>query len=225
MSNISLSVNGIGFTVKKRKILSEVKFQVNAGSVFAVVGHNGAGKTTLFHLILGFKTQTAGEIELLGTSNLNFKCRAKVGYVPERPYVHLEQTLRNFLNFHAELMDLSRNERKEQVSRVANEVGLGGHLDYSMTTFSKGMLQKSVIAQASLGQPDLYILDEPMSGLDPDAREAIKSQIIRIKQSGKTVIFSSHAFEDVELLADEVVSLKAGKVQFKGSVSEWKQSR
>ncbi|MBC7396132.1 MAG: ABC transporter ATP-binding protein [Bdellovibrionales bacterium] len=225
MNEASLSVSKLDFAIKKRVILKDVAFKVSIGSVFAVVGHNGAGKTTLFHLILGLKIQTGGEILLLGKSNLDFKARAKLGYVPERPYVQLEQTLRAFLLFHVTLIGLSSAQRKLEVERVSREVQLEKHLDHLLSTFSKGMLQKSLIAQASLGSPDLYLLDEPMSGLDPDAREAVRGQILRLKQQKKTIIFSSHALEDVEQLSDEVLILKDGRAEFLGTVADWKRTR
>ena len=225
MNDASLSVKSLSFAIRKRQILKHLEFQVRPGTVFAVVGHNGAGKTTLFHLILGLKIQTAGDIQLLGKSNLDFSSRKKLGYVPERPYLHLEQTLRAMLNFHATLAGLTGMKKKAEVERVAKDVGLSTHLDFALSSFSKGMLQKSLIAQASLGEPDLYILDEPMSGLDPEAREAVREQIMRLKQEQKTIIFSSHALEDVEQLSDEVLILKEGNIEFLGSVADWKSKR
>ncbi len=225
MSELVLNADQLQFSIKKRNLLKGVRFSVTRGKTFAVVGHNGAGKTTLFHLILGLKIQTGGTIELFGKSNLDFKSREKIGYVPERPYLNLEMTLQGLLIYHAKLMGLASGFTKDEVKRVANEVGLQNHLHQALSTFSKGMLQKSLLAQARLGHPELYIMDEPMSGLDPEAREEVRQQIQKLKKEGRTIIFSSHALEDVEQLADEVLILKEGSVNFLGTVTEWKANR
>ena len=225
MSEAVLSAVGVGFSVRKRAILEQISFEVQRGIVFAVVGHNGAGKTTLFHLLLGLKFQNVGEIKLLGKSNLDPASRTNLGYVPERPYLNLESSFRSFLSYHANLLGLPYAERVKQIAKVAHGVGLEPHLDQDLNTFSKGMLQKALVAQALLGNPELLILDEPMSGLDPEARDSVRKLIVDLKTQGKTLIFSSHALEDVEQLADQVILLNQGKIQFLGSVTEWKSER
>jgi ABC-2 type transport system ATP-binding protein len=225
MSEMILSAKDIHFSLKKRKLLEQINFDVPKGIVFAVVGHNGAGKTTLFHLVLGLKFQNKGEITLLGKSNFDPESRAKLGYVPERPYLNLEYSFRSFLSYHANLLAIPRVKRSSEITKVALAVGLDSHLKQALSTFSKGMLQKALVAQALLGDPEVLILDEPMSGLDPDSREGVRKLIIQLKKSGKTLIFSSHALDDVEQLADQVLILEKGKVEFLGSVSEWKAKR
>ena len=225
MSEAALIVSKIRFQMGKRVILDEINFSILKGRVFAVVGHNGAGKTTLFHLILGLKIQNEGEIALLGESNLNWKARRKLAYVPERPYLSLSLTLQSFLSFHAKLNGIPSREQAAETKRVAEAVGLEANLSYALSTFSKGMLQKSLLAQAMIGNPEILLLDEPMSGLDPEARESVRQRIIQWKNEGKTIVFSSHALEDVEQLSDEVLILKEGKIQFLGSVKEWGAQR
>jgi ABC-2 type transport system ATP-binding protein len=225
MSELILSVKDIHFSLKKRKLLEQIDFKVPKGIVFAVVGHNGAGKTTLFHLLLGLKFQNKGEITLLGKSNFDHESRAKLGYVPERPYLNLEYSFRSFLSYHANLLAIPRVKRSSEITKVALAVGLENHLKQGLSTFSKGMLQKALLAQALLGDPELLILDEPMSGLDPDSREAVRKLMNQLKKAGKTLIFSSHALEDVEQLADQVLILEKGKIEFLGSVAEWKAKR
>jgi len=225
MSESALSVVNLRFSIRKRLILDQINFEVPKGCVFAVVGHNGAGKTTLFHILLGLKIQSKGQIVILGKQNLDHRSRAKLGYVPERPYLDLSSNLRDFLLFHANLMGISYQKRDEEIKNAAQSVGLLENLNQELSTFSKGMLQKTLIAQATLGNPEILILDEPMSGLDPEAREAVRHQIISLKNLGKTLIFSSHALEDVGLLADQVLIIKSGKIEFLGSVSQWKEQR
>ena len=228
MSNAStlpvLTVKGLSFKINKRQILSEIHFEALRGKTLAIVGHNGAGKTTLFHILLGLKFQKTGEVLLDGKSNLDPNSRAKLGYVPERPYFNLEISFRSFLVFHSSLAGLRGLDLNKEIQRVALVVGLADYLDEALKTFSKGMLQKALLAQSMLGNPEIMILDEPMSGLDVDARLNIRNQIIAFKEEGKTLIFSSHALEDVERLADQVLILDSGKIKFYGSVSEWKAS-
>jgi ABC-2 type transport system ATP-binding protein len=225
MSDLAVSVKDLRFSIRKKPILEQINFDVPKACVFAVVGHNGAGKTTLFHVLLGLKIQNAGDVQLWGKSNLDPSSRAELGYVPERPYLNLERSFKSVLSFHASLMGVAYRDRKAAVLKAAESVGLEKHLSQDLSTFSKGMLQKALLAQAVLGDPQILILDEPMSGLDPEARESVRKTVLSLKQSGKTLIFSSHALEDVEQLADRVMIIKAGKIEFLGSVAEWKASR
>jgi ABC-2 type transport system ATP-binding protein len=216
----AIEVVGLEFGIGPKQILKGLNFVVPRGRVFAVVGHNGAGKTTFFHILLGLKFQTAGQVRILGKSNEDWRARSSIGYVVERPYLNLEHEFVSLLRYHARLAGVPRD--RETFEKIAEEVGLGGHLDEHLSTFSKGMLQKAVLAQASLGNPEIKILDEPMSGLDPESRESVKAQIQRWRDSGKTIIFSSHVMEDVEQLADEVLILDSGEVSFRGTVEEWR---
>jgi ABC-2 type transport system ATP-binding protein len=221
----AIEVQNLEFQIRGRRLLHSMSFSVPRGRTFGVVGHNGAGKTTLFHVLLGLKFPSSGEVRILGVPQLNPESRRGVGYVPERPYLNLDLRFRDFLKFHAELIGLSGSILSEELARVADEVGLSQNLNQRFATFSKGMLQKAVLAQASLGNPSVLILDEPLSGLDPESRESVKERMKVWKQQGRTLIFSSHALEDVELLAEEVLVLKGGVMQFQGEVSEWRSAR
>ncbi len=222
-STPAVKVEGLVFSLQKKTLLSELSFEVNQASSFAIIGHNGAGKTTLFHLLLGLKVPNRGTIHLFNQPSLSARSRARIGYVPERPYLNLELKFSEVLELHFELMAIDSKQRTSELARVASIVGLEKHLDQRLKTFSKGMLQKAMIAQALLGDPRLLILDEPMSGLDPETREALKGWIRQWKQEGRTVIFSTHALDDVETLADQVLVLKGGKIEFLGSEQSWKE--
>jgi ABC-2 type transport system ATP-binding protein len=221
----ALEARGLELRIGKRTLLHPMSFFLAPGRTLGVVGHNGAGKTTLFHVLLGLKFPVAGEIRLFGRDHRDPRSRKGLGYVPERPYLNLDLRFGAFLRFHAGLIGLSGDALRRETVRVADEVGLGAHLDQRFRTFSKGMLQKAVLAQASLGSPGLLILDEPLSGLDPESREAVKSRMQAWKQEGRTLVFSSHALEDVETLAQEVMVLKGGVMQFYGEIARWRDSR
>jgi ABC-type multidrug transport system ATPase subunit len=221
----AIEAKGLGFRIRSRKLLHSMSFELVQGKTLGVVGHNGAGKTTLFHVLLGLKFPSSGEVRLFGRSNLIPESRAGLGYVPERPYLNLDLTFEGFLQFHSGLIGMEKSEVRREVERVAVEVGLSANLKQRFKTFSKGMLQKAVLAQASLGNPALLVLDEPLSGLDPESREAVKARMRAWKSEGRTLVFSSHALEDVDSLAEEVMVLKGGVLQFFGEVSQWREKR
>jgi ABC-2 type transport system ATP-binding protein len=134
----------------------------------------------------------------------------------------LDQTLRGFLSLQGTLFGIAPKELDAEVRRVASEVGLFEKLGSRLKTFSKGMLQKTALAQLSIGSPALMVLDEPMSGLDPESRERVRQSLAAWKNEGKTLLFSSHSLEDVEQLADSVLVLADGELKFFGSLSEWR---
>jgi len=218
---LPLSVQNVSFSFGSKPALRDVSFDVNPGEVFALIGHNGAGKTTLFHLILGYKFARRGRISLFGKPALDAPSRRDLGYVPERAYLPMEQSLHSYLKYLGDLQNFDSGELNDEIERVASEVGLQAVLRQPMRSFSKGMLQKAMLAQALLGRPRLMILDEPMSGLDPDAREQLRARITGWKAQRKSVLFSTHALEDVEHLADRVMVLDQGVQNFLGPKDEW----
>ncbi|MBU6153502.1 MAG: ABC transporter ATP-binding protein [Bdellovibrionales bacterium] len=203
-------------------ILKPFELKIQEGKCVGVVGHNGAGKTTLFHLLFGLKIPSRGEIIINGVSSLDPRARLRASYLPERPYFNLDQTLSGFLSLQGTLFGITPKELVGEVQRVASEVGLLEKLDSRLKTFSKGMLQKTALAQLSIGSPNLMVLDEPMSGLDPESREKVRLSLAAWKSEGKTLLFSSHSLEDVEQLADLVLVLADGEMKFFGGLSEWR---
>jgi ABC-2 type transport system ATP-binding protein len=220
--NDAIQLNQVSFSLAKKKILDRVDFKLAAGRALGLIGHNGAGKTTLFHLILGLKFPRVGTINLFGESNLDYRSRRRLGYVPERPYLNLEDTLHDALKFSGTCFQLSSAELAARLPPVIQQVGLEKNRDQKLKSFSKGMLQRTLIAQALIANPDLLILDEPMSGLDPEGRAFIRELMLELKRAQKTILFSSHALEDIDLIADEVLILDQGRQTFHGSIADWK---
>jgi len=221
---LPLSVQDVSFSFGNKPALRGVSFDVNPGEVFALIGHNGAGKTTLFHLILGYKFARRGRISLFGKTALDASSRRDLGYVPERAYLPMEQSLHSYLKYLGDLQNFDSGGLNDEIERVASEVGLQAVVRQPMRSFSKGMLQKAMLAQALLGNPRLLILDEPMSGLDPDARAQLRDRIFRWKEQRKSILFSTHALEDVEHLADRILVLDQGMQSFLGSKGEWMET-
>jgi len=190
----------------KRKIrgIEGVSFTVAQGEVFAIIGHNGAGKTTIINCILDLVHPDSGEVELMGVDHRKRESRVKVGYLPERPYFFEHLTGQELLEFYAELLGVAPQLRKERIDHVLKRTGMSGFSDRRLKKYSKGMLQRIGLAQTLLGDPDILILDEPMSGLDPMGRREVRELLLDLKAEGKTIILSSHIVPDVELVADTV---------------------
>ena len=189
-----------------------ISFAVPRGTIFAVLGHNGAGKTTTLNCVLGLLRPDAGTIRIFGQDNSDVRSRARVGYLPERPYFYEHLTGRELLIFYAGLLEVPARERAQQVAIVLDQVNLADRADWRLRKYSKGMLQRLGLAQAILNDPDLWILDEPMSGLDPLGRHAVHELLHEFRARGKTIVLSSHIVPDVEQLADEVVIFRQGLV-------------
>ncbi|MBS1959641.1 MAG: ABC transporter ATP-binding protein [Bdellovibrionales bacterium] len=221
MSPELFSAKNVDFEIHGTRILSQVSLDILSGETVSIVGHNGAGKTTLFHLILGLKFRTGGDLKLDTQDVILPSARRQVGFVPERPYLNLELTFRKILRYLGELSGMSGPELQDRIISLAKEVELSEVVDKQLKTYSKGMLQRTLIAQALLHGPKLLILDEPMSGLDPEARLFLKNKMKQWKQEGKSLLFSSHVIEDVRELADRVGVLDKGKMTYFGRVQDW----
>ncbi len=193
-----------GFLRKAIRGINGVSFTVNKGEVFALLGHNGAGKTTTINCILDLVHAQSGQIEIFGTPNTHIKSRAKVGYLPERPYFFEHLSGRELLVFYAKLLSIPKSEIQTQVDSVLAKTKMCAAANGPLRKYSKGMLQRIGLAQTLLGNPDLLILDEPMSGLDPVGRREVRQLLQELKAEGKTIILSSHIVPDVEMLADRV---------------------
>jgi len=176
------------------------------------LGHNGAGKTTTINCILDLVHPDRGEVNILGHDFITPTARTKVGYLPERPYFFEHLSGQELLQFYGKLLDLPKSEMAGRIDEVLTRLGMLQHKHRKLRKYSKGMLQRIGLAQAILGKPELLILDEPMSGLDPVGRKEVRELLLELKASGCTIILSSHIVPDVEMLADSVVILKNGKV-------------
>lgn len=201
-----------GFARRRLRGIEGVSFTVARGEVFALLGHNGAGKTTTIGCLLDLVRPERGEVSLLGRDHRDRAARARVGYLPERPYFFDYLTGRELLEFYADLLDIPRRDRTARVDRVLRQVDMLADAGRRLNKYSKGMLQRLGLAQALLGDPDLLILDEPMSGLDPMGRREVRSLLQELKRQGKTIVLSSHIVPDVEQLADAVGILRDGRL-------------
>jgi len=209
-----------GFWLRPSEAIAGVSLEVPAGALFGYLGHNGAGKTTTIKMLLGLIAPTSGRVEVWGGSPGDPRVRRRVGYLPEHPYFYDYLTADEFLGFHADLCGLSGQAKRHRVGELLELVGLPGVGAVALHRFSKGMLQRIGLAQALMGDPDLVVLDEPMSGLDPVGRKHVRDLMLDLKRRGKTVFFSTHVLSDAEAICDRVAILVRGKVRSVGSLAD-----
>jgi ABC-2 type transport system ATP-binding protein len=202
------------------RALDGLTLSVSAGEVFGFLGPNGAGKTTTLKLLMQLIYPTAGIAEILGRPVGDLEVRRRIGYLPENPYFYDHLTAEELLEYFGALFGFSAADRRRRASALLDEVGIGAERRLQLRKFSKGMLQRVGIAQALINEPEVVFFDEPMSGLDPLGRREIRHLILKLRDRGCTVFFSSHVLSDAEALCNEVAILAGGRLVASGPLSE-----
>jgi ABC-2 type transport system ATP-binding protein len=200
------------WTMRRFRVLHGLDLSVHEGEIFGLIGPNGAGKTTTFKLILGLLRPSSGSVDFCGAP-LTPAARSRIGFLPEHPYFYDYLTVRETLDLFARLYGIEGGARRRRVNELIEQVNLGHKKNASLRSLSKGTLQRVGIAQAILNHPQLVILDEPMSGLDPAGRRYMRELILSLRGEGSTVIFSSHILPDTEALCDRVGILTRGRLR------------
>jgi ABC-2 type transport system ATP-binding protein len=214
----------IGFFRKRVEAVKETSFTVRRGEIFGLLGPNGAGKTTTIKSILRLIFPNEGEIEIFGRPAGDRESAKRVGYMPENPYVYQYLKPLEFLDLCGRLAGMPKSERRERSEAMIDKVGLRHAVDRPIGKFSKGMMQRIGLAQALLHDPELLVLDEPMSGLDPIGRKEVRDVLLEQRARGKTLLFTSHILSDVELLCDRVVIMQNGEITSEGKVHDLLES-
>lgn len=210
-----------GFLNLKRKMsLENLSMQVESGEVFGFLGPNGAGKSTTIKLLMRLIFPTSGSARILGKPIEDVAMHQNIGYLPEQPYFYDYLTAAELLDYFARFHGLSANDRRERVEKILNKVGLETAKKIQLRKYSKGMLQRVGMAQAILHEPQVVVLDEPMSGLDPLGRREVRDIILELKREGRTVLFSTHILSDAEMLCDRVGVIVGGKLRGVGAPGE-----
>jgi len=220
MTESIIEIRELSRTFGAKKALDNVSLRVPTGSVFGLVGENGAGKTTTIKILMGLHFQTSGTATIMGRPLGDNKVKAKIGFLPENSHFYDYLTGNEFLEFYAQLYGMPGDLRRKRIPELLKMVGLGhaGHIP--LRGYSKGMQQRAGLAQALLNDPKLVILDEPQSGLDPFGRKEVRDIILRLKEDGKTVMFSSHILGDAEAICDRVAILHKGELIALGEMNE-----
>lgn len=202
----------------RREAVADVSIRVSGGAIHGLLGPNGAGKTTTLKMLLGLVRPSGGRFEILGVPADRPGARAKLGFLPEQPYFPTQLTAAEALRLYGRLAGLSRADIAEQTDTLLDRVGLDGRQKTLLSKFSRGMLQRLGLAQALLGNPDVLILDEPASGLDPVGQRDVRNLMVELKNAGATILLSSHQLSEVEAISDEVTILNRGRVAAKGHI-------
>jgi len=198
--------------------LEHLDLSVEANEIFGFLGPNGAGKSTTLKILTGIIQATAGSAKIAGEEVGSPHARQMLGFMPEFPTFHDFLRAEEFLTFYGELSGMARQRLPDRIDEVLTLVGLPGVQDRPLRGFSKGMLQRIGLAQAVLHDPELVILDEPMSGLDPVGRRDVRRLMEGLKSQGKTVLFSSHVLNDVEEVADRITVVRQGRNVLSGTI-------
>ena len=208
------------FSGKRVESVRGISFTVERGQIFGFLGPNGAGKTTTIKMLTGLIAPTSGKATILGEAVPSPAAMGKVGFLPENPYVYPYLTPREFVSLCARLNGMGGKELARRTEEVIERVGIKDAIDRPVRNLSKGMLQRTGFAAALVHDPELLILDEPMSGLDPVGRKDIRDLIVAEARANKTVFFSSHILSDVEMLCDAVCILRKGEVVVSGAIDD-----
>lgn len=209
IDNISRSFKN-HFWESKKQVLKNISLEVFQGEVFGFLGPNGAGKTTTIKIITSLLRPDNGSVTIFGEPAESLNAKRRIGFLPESPYFYEHLTGYEFLKIHALLGD--RRNYRDVVLGLLERVGLKEASNRPLRKYSRGMLQRVGIAQALIADPDLFILDEPLTGLDPVGRKEIKDLILEQKQKGKTIFFSSHILPDAEAVCDRIGIIINGEI-------------
>jgi ABC-2 type transport system ATP-binding protein len=206
--------------LKKKRSLEDLSMRVDCGEVFGFLGPNGAGKSTTIKLLMRLIFPEGGTARILGKSIDDVSVHQETGYLPEQPYFYDYLTAAELLDYFARFHGLRATDRRARVQNMLKKVGLETAGKIQLRKYSKGMLQRVGLAQAILHDPQVVILDEPMSGLDPLGRREVRDIILELKKDGRTVLFSTHILSDAEMLCDRVGVLVGGKLRGVGTPGE-----
>lgn len=205
----------------KKRVVHAVKgisFDVRRGEIFGFLGPNGAGKTTTIKILTGLIQPSGGEAYLFDKRVPSPAARESIGFLPENPYVYPYLTPREFVEMCGNLSGMRGSKLRSRTMECLTKVGIAYAADRQVRRLSKGMLQRTGLAAALVSDPEMLILDEPMSGLDPVGRKEVRDIIFAERDAGRTIFFSTHILQDVEAMCDRVTILRQGEIVVSGEI-------
>jgi ABC-2 type transport system ATP-binding protein len=210
---------------KGAKAVDNLNLTIKNGEIFGFLGHNGAGKTTTIKMITGILKQDEGDIKLNGISIKDnpLKAKMELGYVPDNPDMFLRLKGIEYLNFMADMYEVPSSLRKKRIEDLSKRLDLYNAIGDKIQSYSHGMRQKIVLMGALIHEPSIWVLDEPMTGLDPKAAFTLKEMMREHAERGKIVFFSTHVLEVAEKICDKVAIINKGKILFNGTLSEMRE--
>ncbi|MCR5751356.1 MAG: ABC transporter ATP-binding protein [Kiritimatiellae bacterium] len=215
-----VQVSGATAVFGNVKAVDGLSLSIGRGEIMGFLGTNGAGKTTTIKMILGLLKPTSGEVTVMGGDPSLPETRRRVGYMPEIAYYYPYLNARELLSFYGGLCGMDGGTVRTRTDELLEAVGLADAAKRPLKTYSKGMLQRAGVAQALLSDPELLVLDEPFTGLDPLARIRFRELMRSLRERGKTIFFSSHELGETELLCDRVAIMKKGRCIYQGPVRD-----
>ncbi len=216
----AVEVQGLRKVYQPIIAVDDISLVTYRGEAFGFLGPNGAGKTTVVKILTGLVAPTKGTVRVLGQPVNHMETRRRVGYLPEFPSFHRWLKAQDFLEFHGRLYGLRGAMLEKRIGEVLGMVGLAGRESQKLGTFSKGMLQRIGLAQALINKPDLVILDELVSGLDPVGQRDMRELLCALKADGTSIFLNSHLLADVEAICDRVAIINQGQVLKVGAPAE-----
>ena len=219
-SGSAVDIDSVSRSFGSVKAVDGLSLVLAPGEIVGFLGTNGAGKTTTIKMTLGLLAPTSGTVKVLGGDPSDPRVRAHIGYMPEVATYYPYLNARELLSFYGGICGLDAKTVRRRTDELLDAVGLDDAAKRPLKTYSKGMLQRAGIAQALLNDPDLLVLDEPFTGLDPLARIHFRELLLDLKRRGKTVFFSSHELGETELLCDRVAIIKKGHCVYQGPVKD-----
>ncbi|HBH12904.1 MAG TPA: 3-dehydroquinate dehydratase [Clostridiales bacterium] len=204
------------------KAVDNISFEVKPGEIYGFLGPNGAGKTTTIKMIVGLLKQDSGVILVDGidTNKNSMKAKLKMGYVPDNPQIYDKLRGLEYLNFMADVYRVSKEDRKQRIEKYLRLFSLESVANDLINSYSHGMKQKIVLTGALINDPDLFVLDEPMVGLDPKSAFNIKEVMREMCDRGKSVFFSTHVLEVAEKICDRISIINNGQIIAQGTMAE-----
>ena len=199
--------------MKKKRAVSNVSLEINRGEIFGIIGVNGAGKSTVIKMLQGFIRPDNGEILIDKKNPFDPVSRLNMGYLPENPYFYSNLTALELLRFSTSASGVQKHLAEERIKSLLETVDLYASRKQRLKTFSKGMIQRVGICFALVHDPEIIVLDEPMSGLDPLGRKMVIDLIQNLRTQGKTILFCSHILNDVERICDRVAIMDKGSLK------------
>ena len=216
----AVEIQGLRKVYRQIIAVDDISLVTYRGEAFGFLGPNGAGKSTVVKILTGLVAPTKGTVRVLGQPINHVQSRRRVGYLPEFPSFHRWLKARDFLEFHDRLYGLRSNMLEKRIIEVLEMVGLSGRENQKLGTFSKGMLQRIGLAQAIIHKPDLVILDELVSGLDPVGQRDMRELLRELKSEGTSIFLNSHLLADVEAVCDRVAIINQGRILKVGAPSD-----
>lgn len=200
--------------------LNQLNLQINQGEIFGFLGHNGAGKSTTIKTLVSIIEPTSGEIVIDGLDLATHRetIKKKIAYVPDTPDIFLQLTASEYWDLIAVAYEIKEEAKVAKLTELSQLFAMTAHQDETLASFSHGMRQKTILIGALLADPDIWILDEPLQGLDPQAAYDLKAMMQAHADKGKTVIFSTHVLDTAQQLCDNLAILKQGELLYNGSV-------